>query len=407
MPQFRYKARNGRGDAINGEIEAPNSDSVASQLLNSGITPVEIKEYQPRQDVLGDLVARLNRHNPTLDDLILFCRQMYTLSKAGVPIIRGISGLAESTRNVVLAEAMDRMRIELESGRELSTAMNQFPQFFTPLMVSMVRIGENTGQLDEAFLKLSSYLELERDTRNRIKAAMRYPSFVLFAIAAAIVIVNIFVIPAFMDVFASFRMELPWQTKLLLATSNFFVDYWPYLLVALLFVLGGLRYYVNTPEGKYQWDKKKLRIPLIGSILTRATLGRFARTFAMTTRAGVPLIQTLTVVSRAVDNDFVAEQVLSMRNGIERGDSLTRTAAASGMFTPLVLQMMAVGEETGGVDDMLDEVADFYEREVDYELKGLSQAIEPILLVAVGVLVLMLALGIFLPMWELTSIAKQ
>ncbi len=407
MPQFRYKARNGRGDAINGEIEAPNSDSVASQLLNSGITPVEIKEYQPRQDVLGDLVARLNRHNPTLDDLILFCRQMYTLSKAGVPIIRGISGLAESTRNVVLAEAMDRMRIELESGRELSTAMNQFPQFFTPLMVSMVRIGENTGQLDEAFLKLSSYLELERDTRNRIKAAMRYPSFVLFAIAAAIVIVNIFVIPAFMDVFASFRMELPWQTKLLLATSNFFVDYWPYLLVALLFGLGGLRYYVNTPEGKYQWDKKKLRIPLIGSILTRATLGRFARTFAMTTRAGVPLIQTLTVVSRAVDNDFVAEQVLSMRNGIERGDSLTRTAAASGMFTPLVLQMMAVGEETGGVDDMLDEVADFYEREVDYELKGLSQAIEPILLVAVGVLVLMLALGIFLPMWELTSIAKQ
>ncbi len=407
MPQFRYKARNHRGDAISGEIEAPNSDSVAVQLLNSGITPVEIKEYTPRQDVLGDLLARLNRRHPTLDDLVLFCRQMYTLTKAGVPIIRGISGLAESTRNVVLAEALDRMRVELESGRELSTAMNQSPRLFSPLMVSMVRVGENTGQLDEAFLKLSSYLELERDTRNRIKAAMRYPTFVLFAIAAAIVIVNIWVIPAFMDVFASFRMELPWQTKLLLATSNFFVDYWPYLLALLLLALGGLRYYLNTPEGKYLWDKKKLGIPLVGSILSRATLGRFARTFAMTTRAGVPLIQTLTVVSRAVDNDYIAEQVLSMRNGIERGDSLTRTAAASAMFTPLVLQMMAVGEETGGVDDMLDEVADFYEREVDYELKGLSQAIEPILLVAVGVLVLMLALGIFLPMWELTSIAKQ
>ncbi len=407
MPQFRYKARNHRGDAISGEIEAPNSDSVAVQLLNSGITPVEIKEYTPRQDVLGDLLARLNRRHPTLDDLVLFCRQMYTLTKAGVPIIRGISGLAESTRNVVLAEALDRMRVELESGRELSTAMNQSPRLFSPLMVSMVRVGENTGQLDEAFLKLSSYLELERDTRNRIKAAMRYPTFVLFAIAAAIVIVNIWVIPAFMDVFASFRMELPWQTKLLLATSNFFVDYWPYLLALLLLALGSLRYYLNTPEGKYLWDKKKLGIPLVGSILSRATLGRFARTFAMTTRAGVPLIQTLTVVSRAVDNDYIAEQVLSMRNGIERGDSLTRTAAASAMFTPLVLQMMAVGEETGGVDDMLDEVADFYEREVDYELKGLSQAIEPILLVAVGVLVLMLALGIFLPMWELTSIAKQ
>jgi MSHA biogenesis protein MshG len=324
-----------------------------------------------------------------------------------VPIIRGLVGLADTTRNQVLKNTIEKMRQELEAGRDLSSSMNQHQKIFTPLMISMIRVGESTGQLDEAFLQLSLYLERDRDTRNQIKAALRYPSFVLVAISIAIVIVNIFVIPSFASVFAGMKMELPWQTQALIGTSDFFVAYWKYMLGALVALIFWVRYYIKTEEGRYRWDKLKLRLPLVGSIILRATLSRFARTFAMTARSGVPLIQALSVVARAVDNNYVADKVLSIRTGIERGDSLTRTAVATNMFTPLVIQMLSVGEETGAVDDMLDEVATFYEREVDYDVKNISSAIEPILIVGIGVLVLILALGIFLPMWEMTSMASR
>lgn len=407
MPLFAYRARNSRGDMVKGEIEAASAESVASQLLNSNITPIEITPTQAKKDLLGDLKVKLASSKPTLDDLILFCRQMYTLNKAGVPIIRGITGLQETTRNILLAQALKRILLELESGRELSTAMAQQGNIFSSLMISMVKVGENTGKLEEAFLQLASYLELERDTRSRIKAALRYPTFVIVAISLAIGVVNVFVIPAFAGVFKGMNMELPWQTQALIGLSSFTVAYWPHILTLVAVVLLGVGNYIKTPGGKYKWDKAKLRLPIVGSIIKRALLSRFARTYAMASKSGVPLIQTLTVISRAVDNDYVAEKVLSMRNGIERGDSMTRTAMATGLFTPLVLQMLNVGEETGAVDEMMDEVADFYEREVDYELKGLSAAIEPILIVAVGILVLILALGIFLPMWEMTSLAKR
>ena len=407
MPLFAYKARNSRGDSIKGEIEAASADALASQLINSGNTPIEIRETRAKTDTWGELKRKLGTSKPTLDDLILFCRQMYTLSKAGVPIIRGITGLAETTKNITLSDALKSILLELESGRELSSAMAMQGNLFSSLMVSMVKVGENTGKLDVAFLQLAQYLELERDTRNRVKAAMRYPMFVLIAISLAIGIVNVFVIPAFAGVFKGMKMELPWQTKALIGISDFTVAYWPYMLGLIIIAVFSFNNYIKSPNGKYKWDRAKLRFPIVGSIITRALLSRFARSFAMASKSGVPLIQALTVVARAVDNDYVAEKILSMRNGIERGDSLTRTAIATGLFTPLVLQMLSVGEETGAVDDMLNEVADFYEREVDYELKNLSQAIEPILIVAIGILVLILALGIFLPMWELTSLAHR
>lgn len=407
MPTFAYKARSARGDSVKGEIEATSADAVATQLLNSGITPIEIVEAKQSSELFSNLKIQLNSSKPQLDDLILFCRQMYTLNKAGVPIIRGITGLQESTKNVVLAETLKKILLELESGRELSTAMAQHDKLFSSLMISMVKVGENTGKLDDAFLQLSQYLELERDTRNRIKAAMRYPTFVIAAIVLAIGIVNVVVIPAFAGVFDRMRLELPWQTQALISLSNFTVEYWVHIVVATIISIFGFNRYIKTPTGKYKWDKIKLRFPIVGSIIHRSLLSRFARTFAMASKSGVPLIQSLTVVSRAVDNDYVAEKILSMRNGIERGDSLTRTAMSTSMFTPLVIQMFNVGEETGAVDDMMNEVADYYEREVDYDLKNISSAIEPILIVAVGILVLILALGIFLPMWEMTTITKR
>jgi MSHA biogenesis protein MshG len=406
MPSFAYKARSARGDLIQGTIESGSIDAVAAQLINSGITPIDITET--REDVsnidIGKWLAR-NRP-PTLQDLILFSRQMYTLMKAGVPMVRSITGLIQSTRNSKLIEALRDILKMIESGQELSTALARHPGIFTTLFVSMVRVGENTGRLDESFLQISLYMEREKETRERIKAALRYPAFVIVAIAIAIAIINIWVIPVFANLFAKAEVPLPWQTRLLINVSGFFVAWWPVMLGALAAFIVGFTQYTKTDAGLYRWEKFKLKIPLAGDIIKRATLARFSRAFAMALSAGVPLIQALTVVSRAVDNEYIADHILGMRNGIERGDSITRTATITGMFTPLVLQMLAVGEETGAVDDMLLEVAEYYEREVDYDIKNLSSAIEPILIVAIGIMVLILALGVFLPMWDMASVVR-
>lgn len=408
MAKFLYSGRESNGKSVSGVIDAADKGAVATQLAGNGVTPIAIAvQSEAATDGLAAWIARLRRPKPNLDDLIFFSRQMYALMKAGVPILRAMAGLVETTRNPTLAEVLHQVGDDLESGRTLSASLARHPDVFSNLYVSIVQVGENTGQMDDAFIQMARYLEYEKDTRKRIQQATRYPKIVIGAITIAVVIINIVVIPAFTQVFASFKLDLPWATRVLLGTSAFFVNYWPYLLVALVGGIWWWRRFVGTERGRFWWDRNKLRLPVIGSVILRATLARFARSFAISFRAGVPLVAALATVARAVDNSYVGTKINAMRNGIERGDSLTRTAAASGLFTTLVLQMLQVGEETGSVDDMLFEAAEFYEREVDYELKYLSDAIEPILIVAIGVMVLVLALGVFLPMWDLTQITRR
>ncbi|WP_397377152.1 type II secretion system F family protein [Pseudomonas sp.] len=408
MSQFKFTGRDAQGTKVSGSRESASADSLASELLAERITPLTIDEQAQvaDSDVLAQLKERLRRKRVDLEELIIFCRQMYSLNKAGVPIIRAIGGLAESHRNLYFREVLQDVRSDLEGGQGMAVALNGHPKVFNTLFVSMISVGENTGQLDQAFRQLSVYLELERETRKRIKQATRYPLFVLSAMAVALVVINLFVIPAFSKVFAQFKAELPWATQVLIGTSQFFQDFW--WLLALLFgaSLYGFFKWIETDAGALKWDQIKLRLPIVGGIFERIALARFTRTFAMMYRAGVPLLQTLSINSASVGNRYIGQAILAMREGIERGEALTRTASASGLFTPLVLQMMAVGEETGALDDLFVEVADFYEQEVDYDLKQLADAIEPILIVAMGIMVLVLALGVFLPMWELGSAAK-
>lgn len=336
---------------------------------------------------------------------MFFCRQMYTLVRSGVPLIRGISGLGETTRNAVLSNALREVIRDLEGGYGLSQAFNQQSEIFSPMIIGILQVGENSGRVDEAFLQLARYLERERDTRARVKAAMRYPVMVLAAIAMAVAVINLFVIPAFAKVFAGFNAELPWATRILLGTSNFTMNYWPLLMgVVALSVWLWVRF-IRTAKGRRWWDRRKLQLPVLGPVITKATLARFARSFAMTMKSGVPLIQGLTLVAGAVDNAYMAELFADLRRSIERGESISRTAAGLGLFPPLVLQMIEVGEESGRLDEMLEEVADYYDREVDTDLKNLGSAIEPILLLVVGGMVLILALGVFLPMWDLGKAA--
>ena len=407
MPQFEYRGRGRRGDLVKGALEAQSRDAVASQLLNSGITPVEISAVTASGDALAVIRRMVQAQPPGLDDLILFCRQMYTLMRAGVPLAQGIAGLIRSARNPVLGEALAEVKAFIESGRELSSAFARHPQIFSSLFVNTVRIGESTGRLDEAFQRLSEYLERDRNTRSQIKNALRYPAFVIIAITIAIGIINVVVIPQFSQIFARAKVALPLPTRVLIAMSGFCSSYWPHLIVGLIALLIGLRMWIHTDDGRYRWDSLKLRLPIVGSIIHRATLGRFARGFAMSLSAGVPLTQALGVMAQAVDNELIGERIRNIRTGVERGDTLTRSAIATGMFTPLVLQMLAVGEETGAVDQMLAECANYYEREVDYDVKNLSSTIEPILIVVLAGFVLIFALGIFLPMWDLASVKLQ
>ncbi|HLD68667.1 MAG TPA: type II secretion system F family protein [Pseudomonas sp.] len=408
MSQFRYTGRDIKGGRVSGSRESGSADALASELLAEQITPLTIQE-QARQggdDALAGLAERLKRKRIELDELIIFCRQMFSLSKAGVPIIRAIGGLAESHRNLYFREVLQAVRGDLEGGMSMAVALHAHPKVFNTLFISMISVGENTGQLDQAFKQLSGYLEMERETRKRIKQATRYPMFVFGAMGVALVVINLFVIPAFAKVFAQFKAQLPLPTRILMGTSEFFQNYWWLMLILVVAACYAFVRWKNTEAGALKWDQIKLRLPIVGGLFERIALARFTRTFAMMYRAGVPLLQTLSINSASVGNLYIGRAILGMREGIERGEALTRTASASGLFTPLVLQMMAVGEETGALDDLFVEVADFYEQEVDYDLKQLADAIEPILIVGMGVMVLILALGVFLPMWDLASAAK-
>lgn len=410
MPVFNYKGRSNRGgELVQGTLEGMDSGVIADQLLNTGIIPTEItlsknsRTTRPQGQTLWQRLSRDKKVDPL--EVMLFSRQMYTLLKAGVPIMRALAGLQESTQNPTFAAMLQDLRESLDSGRELSSAMRRHPKVFSPFYLSMVQVGEMTGMLDQTFLRLYEHLEFEKDMRERIKGAVRYPIFVLVAMAIAIVIVNIFVIPAFAKVFAGFHAELPLMTKILMGFSDFMVNSWPILLAGLIGAVVAFRVWINTPDGRYKWDRYKFKLPIAGKIIFKGTLARFARSLALSFKSGIPIVQGLNTVGMVVDNEYMRSKVEQMRDGVERGESILRTAHATGVFNPTVLQMIAVGEETGDLDGLMFEVAGMYEREVEYEVKTLAAQIEPIMIVALGGMVLILALGIFLPMWDLGKAA--
>lgn len=405
MARFQYKGRDAKGAQVSGELEIASESAAANELLKKGITPVQISELQEASKSLGSINIQLIKPKVTLDELIIFCRQMNALARAGIPIIRAMKGLADSTKSEVLRETLFDVSQRLESGVNLASCMQAHPKVFSDLFISMIHVGENTGQLEEAFKRLSESLEMERDTRKRIKQATRYPTMVISAIFIALFIVNLFVIPKFASVFAKFGADLPLPTQILVATSEFCLAYW-WLIIGLIFAgIYAFKQWVATENGNYIWDRKKLGFPIVGVLFEQIALSRFTRNFAMMLASGMPITHALAIAAEASGNKFIGKRIIDMKVGIERGDSLLRTARSTEIFTPLVLQMMAVGEETGSIDSLLDEVADFYDEEADYSLKRLSEAIEPILIVAMGGIVLVLALGVFLPIWDLGQAA--
>jgi MSHA biogenesis protein MshG len=404
MPAYAYKGRDANGTQVTGVLEAADTNAIVNLLLTSHITPIAIEPTQQATETKTSLVNLFEEKITSLD-IMLFSRQMYTLLKAGIPIMQALGGLQASTKNQRMAQVVGELRQSLDGGRELSAAMAEHPKVFDSFYVSMVRVGETTGMMDNIFLRLFNHLEFERFMHGQIKAALRYPTFVLIAMAVAIVVINIFVIPSFAKVFDSMHAELPLLTQVLLTFSNFMLAYWPLMIALGVGVAFLFKRFIATVDGRYKWDTFKLSIPIAGKIVQKGTMARFARSFALASKSGVPITNALKLVAQTVDNEYIAKKVDGMRAGIERGESILRTANNAGVFNPLVLQMIAVGEESGALDDLMQEIADMYQRDMEYEIKTLGAQIEPILIVFLGVMVLILALGIFLPVWDLGKVA--
>lgn len=408
MPDFQFTARDADGRQITDRRNALSAEDLAAQLMKESLTPIDISKATKQ-------VARGKPANQTKwfqkkvskEELQMLCRQMYTVLKAGIPIGIAVTRLAETSRNKTLSDALRQVILALNQGKSLYSSLAQFPNIFSDFFVNLVKVGENSGKLEAVFLHLADYLELESDTKKKLKTALRYPIMVIAANVIAIVVINLLVIPAFSQLFKSFGQQLPLPTKILMTTSDLMVNYWWILLIIVVLLIVGIRYYLKTPGGAMSWAKWQLKIPVIGWIIYRINLGRFTSLYSLVLQAGLPAVEGLDLVAGSTGNIFIAQKIKSVSFYVARGTTIANAVAQAKMFPPLIVQMITLGEETGNLDKMLQEVADFYKREVDYDLVRLSDAIEPILLIIMGAMVLILALGVFMPMWKIASTAGR
>jgi type II secretory pathway component PulF len=385
-------------------MEARGREVVADQLSGQGFIPVLIEE-QAQLLLQSDLLASFTRVRP--HDLIVFSRQMATLMGAGIPFIQSLTTMEKQTGNPRLRAAIVDVRRDVEAGASFSDALAKHPEIFNTLYISMIRAGEAAGILDEILNRLAALTEHDAETRARVKSAVRYPLIVIIAICIAFLFLVSYVVPKFAAIFDQFKTPLPLPTRILIGINMAIRHYWYLLIPGVIAVTWYVRWYVRTEKGRWKWDGIKMRIPVFGTLFQKVALSRFARTFAAMQKSGITMMMTLDIAGATTGNVVIARVVEQMRESLRGGKGLLGPMESSSLFTPLVIQMVSVGEETGNIDTMLNKVSDYYDSDVEYMLRNLSTLIEPILLLFVGVMVLFLALGIFLPMWNMLSLFKR
>ena len=403
MKRFLYQGRNAQGHLCDGEVLADDLRQAAHRVQSLGVTLISLT-LAPISRITWSFWDRYRRLPTPV--LALFCRQFHSLMKAGIPLMRAINGLAQSCDHLLLKKSLLSMQPALMDGASLSMAMSAYPRLFPPLFLAMIQVGENTGRLDRCLWQLAHYYDQDSNATRQVKTALRYPSFVLMALVMAMGVIHVKVIPPFARLFERFDVPLPWPTQVLMGISDSLIHYGVAIFLSVSALSVGFLTWRHSNNGKLIWDKSRLRWPIFGSLWHRALLGRFSHALALMLRAGVPMHQALFLSNHVVDNRYLQTQLTTLRQGVEQGQSLTQMSQQLAIFPPLVEQMLAVGEETGQLDDLLLEIADFYDKEVTYQLSSLTAKIEPILLLLVSLLVLLLAMGIFLPMWNLLDLAK-
>jgi MSHA biogenesis protein MshG len=403
MPIYKYKARDKSGKAINGVMEAAGYQMVAGKLDGLGYIPVFIEKK--KNIISSDSLWRYR--GVSLEDLILFSRQLSTLFGAGVPLLAALHVLAEQTESRGMKAAIEAAKEDIEGGSTFSDALSKHPKVFSQLYISMIRVGEATGLLDAVLDRLASLAEHEKDTRARIKTATRYPKIVVFTISSAFIILMTFVIPQFAKMYLQFKATLPLPTRIMIGMSHAFSDYWFVMLVVVSLVALGFHWYTNTKCGRVIWDGIKLRIPVFGPLILKIAMTRFAHTFGMLMQSGIPILDALKITSATAGNVIICREVEGLRESVRGGTELSKAIKQSGVFTPMVVQMISVGEQAGKMDEMMGKVSQYYDLEIEYTIKNLSTLIEPVLIITIGAMVLFLALAIFLPMWDMARVVMQ
>jgi len=404
MQSYQYKSRDKFGKLVSGTLSAESKDAVAAKLKEAGYVVVSIKEEE-KEAALSRVIARFR--GVGFADLNMFTRQFFTLQKAGLTILSSLTALGDQAANRVLKSVISQMVRDIEGGLSLSAALEKHPQIYSPIYINMVRCAETSGTLDEILERLAVLGEHEEQIRARIKAATRYPIIVVCAIVIGFLILTTLVIPRFAKVYAQFTTQLPFPTRVLLGVYYIIHNYWWLLIILAAASIFAFRKFINTKAGGFWWDGFKLKIPIFGPLLLKLYMSRFSRLTGTLMRSGVPILHIFELTAVGVGNKVLSRGIETIKTSVNEGKGISVPMKISGMFPPIVVQMVSVGEQTGKVDELLLHVSDYYDSEINYTISNLTSLIEPILIVFLGCGVLFMALGIFLPMWNLMSLFRK
>ncbi len=408
MATYQYKAIDDMGNTLSGKLEAESVQNASSVLAARGLIPMQIKE-EASAERYDSLMARIKALTGSVKtkDLILFTKQFRSMLNAGVPIIRIMQVLEAQTESRTLRHAITEIVGDIRQGSTLSDAFQKHPKIFSHLYCSMIRAGEMSGNVTSVLERLIYIIEHEAKIKSDIKAALQYPMIVLIALGIAFIVLLTFVIPQFVNMFTKSGLELPWPTKIAIALNIYLTHYWYVILGALVAVVFGLVQYFKTQNGKYVRDSFLLRVPILGPLFQKAAMSRFASIFAILQSSGVPVLQSLTILSDTIGNEAVGRSFDQVKEKIEEGSGIANPLKTAPFFPPMVVDMIAIGEESGNIEEMLREISKHYDDEVEYAVKALSDAIGPILIVGLAAVVGFFALAIFMPMWDLTKLATK
>jgi len=405
MPTFKYRVRDRSGKAMTGTIESPTIEMAGNHLYQTGYFPISIEEESTSVSLnLSDLWKRFQKVKT--EELIVFSQQLSTLYKAGLPLLSGLKGLRDQTTNQRFKEIIEEIGLQVEGGNTLFGSMSSHPDVFPIVYVNMIRAGETSGRLGESLDRFVTLADRELRSRQRVKEATRYPKIVIFSVIIAFAVLLAFVIPRFAQIFAQFKTPLPLPTRMMIGINNLVHNYWYLLLSAIVIIPILLKRYIKTEKGRIFWDRFKMRIPVFGRLFLIAALSRFAHTFVMLNKSGIPILQTLEITSSTTNNVILSQSIEEINRKVREGRSLADAMKESGRFTPLVIQMVAVGESTGTLDEMLVRITEYYDNELENAIKKMTTYIEPALTLFMGIVVLFLALAVFLPWWNMASVFK-
>lgn len=403
MARYQYKARDRRGNAVSGSIDADTAQAASAALGSRGLVPVSIRENA----VSAGLAMPVWGTRPvSQQEINVFTRQLWTLYRAGIPLLAGLLSLKEQARSERFRRILAQIIEDLEAGASLSASLARHPRVFSMLYVNTVKAGEASGRLDEIFHRLATMGEFQLETQEKVKAATRYPLLAFSSLVAAFFLVVTFVVPRFSVLFAQFKQELPVPTKILLALHGAITHYWIAMIAGVAALAWAGRWYAGTEAGGYQWDLLKIRVPVLGRLTFNLLMSRFSKILAELLGSGLPILQALQLVSESVGNRVIERAVLQIRDSVNEGKTMSEPMKKSGLFAPMVVQMVAVGEQSGKTDELLSHVADYYEDQANLMIKNLTTLIEPVLVVVLGGMVTFLALGVFLPTWNLVNVIR-